>query len=43
MFDMAAVPTGCCAVTKEKLAALRVALQAYATALVDADTFPDAA
>ncbi|MFD2414816.1 hypothetical protein [Amycolatopsis pigmentata] len=44
MFDKkAAVPTGCRVVSKDKLAALRNAIHAYATALADADTFRDAA
>lgn len=44
MFDKkAAIPTGCRVVTKDKLAALRDALHAYATALAAADTFRDAA
>ena len=43
MFDKkAAVPTGCRVVSRDKLASLRDALHAYATALARADTFRDA-
>jgi hypothetical protein len=43
MFDKkAAIPIGCRVVTKEKLAALRDAIHAYATALADTGTFRDA-
>ena len=42
VFDKkAAIPTGCRVVTKEKLAALRDTIHAYATALADTDTFRD--